>query len=103
MLNKIFISKGNGKNLNERLFLKFTPSGYEKVNYEKSRSIKLLELFSRKFSNDYIDKSSLLLYTSKNTKNYSLKRKKLKNTMLNYDENNNLCITLSKLNKLCSS
>ena len=98
-MNKIFISKRMNKNNINSKYSKVLSLGYDKIDYEKDKNLKLLEnLFSLKLNQDYIDKSSLLLYNSKKTKNYPLKRLNLKKTVYNYDENNNLFITFPKFN-----
>ena len=80
---------------------KILSSGYERIDFERDQKIKLLEnLFSLKLDKDYIDKSSLLLYNGKKTKNYPLKRKYLEKTIYEYDENNNLYITFPKFNSV---
>ncbi len=85
------------KNKFDPLYSKVLSSGYDKIDFERDRKIKLLEnLFSLKLDQDYIDKSSLLLYNAHKTKNYPLKRKYLKNTIYNYDKDNNLYITFPK-------
>ena len=101
-MNKIFISKRmNKNNISNSKYSKVLSSGYDKIDYEKDKNLKLLEnLFSLKLNQDYIDKSSLLLYNSKKTKNYPLKRMNLKKTVYNYDENNNLFITFPKFNSV---
>ena len=100
-MNKIFISKRMNKNDINSKYSKVLSSGYDKMDYDKKKNLKLLEkLFSLKLNQDYIDKSSLLLYNSKKTKNYPLKRMNLKKTIYNYDENNNLFITFPKFNSV---
>ena len=97
MLNKIFIAKRMNKNTFEPYYAKVLYSGYDKADFEKDRKLKLLEnLFSLKLDQDYIDKSSLLLYNGRKTRNYPLKRKYLKKTIYQYDEDNNLYITFPK-------
>ena len=101
MLNKIFISKRMNKNNFAPLKSKVLSSGYDRIDFERDRKIKLLEnLFSLKLDKDHIDKSSLLLYNCKKTKNYPLKRLYLKETVYNYDEDNNLYITFPKFNSV---
>ena len=100
-MNKIFISKRLNKNNVNPKYSKVLSSGYDKIDYEKGKNLKLLErLFSLKLNQDYIDKSSLLLYNSRKTRNYPLKRMHLKKTVYNYDENNNLFITFPKFNSV---
>lgn len=101
MLNKIFISKRMNKNNFAPLKSKVLSSGYDHIDFERDRKLKLLEnLFSLKLDKEHIDKSSLLLYNCKKTKNYPLKRKYLKKTVYNYDEDNNLYITFPKFNSV---
>ena len=101
MLNKIFLTKRMNKNIFDPMYSKVLSSGYDHMDYEKDRKMKLLEnLFNLKLDKDYIDKSSLLLYTCKKTKNYPLKRRNLKKTIYNYDENNNLYLTFPKSNSV---
>ena len=96
MLNKIFISK-KGKDAFEPSYSKVLSSGYDKIDFERRRQIKLLQnLFWNKLDKDYIDKCSLLLYRCRKTKNYPFKRKNIKKTIYKYDENNDLYITLPK-------
>ncbi len=69
------------------------------AEYEKDREIKILEGFlKKKFSKDYIDKLSVLLHNSKNKTNYSKKRNNIKKTIYKLDNNNELYLTLPKLN-----
>ena len=83
------------------LYTKVLSSGFDKPDFERDKNLKLLEnLFCLKFDQDYIDKSSLLLYNSPKTRNYPQKRKKLRKTIYNYDENNNLYITFPKFNSV---
>ena len=101
MLNKIFISQGKTKDIFDPLYSKVLSSGFDRIDFERDREIKLLQnLFSRKFDQDYIDKCSLLLYRCKKTKNYPVKRMHIKKTIYNFDENNDLYITLPKFNSL---
>ena len=101
MLNKIFIPKLMNKNIFAPLKSKVLSSGYYNNDYERERKLKLLEnLFSLKLDKEYIDKSSLLLYNCRNTKNYALKRNHLRKTIYDYDENNNLYITFPKFNSV---
>lgn len=89
------------KNIFDPMYSKVLSSGYDHMDYEKDRKMKLLEnLFNLKLDKDYIDKSSLLLYTCKKTKNYPLKRRNLKKTIYNYDEDNNLYLTFPKSNSV---
>ena len=53
-------------------------------------------LLSLKLDQEYIDKSSLLLYNCRKTRNYPKKRRYLKNTIYSYDKDNNLYITFPK-------
>ena len=101
MLNKIFISQGKTKDIFNPLYSKVLSSGFDKIDFERDREIKLLQnLFSRKFDQDYIDKCSLLLYRCKKTNNYPVKRMHIKKTIYNFDENNDLYITLPKFKSL---
>lgn len=101
MLNKIFISQGKTKDIFDPLYSKVLSSGFDRIDFERDREIKLLQnLFSRKFDQDYIDKCSLLLYRCKKTNNYPVKRMHIKKTIYNFDENNDLYITLPKFNSL---
>lgn len=101
MLNKIFISQGKTKDIFNPLYSKVLSSGFDRIDFERDREIKLLQnLFSRKFDQDYIDKCSLLLYRCKKTNNYPVKRMHIKKTIYNFDENNDLYITLPKFNSL---
>lgn len=101
MLNKIFISQGKNKDIFDPLYSKVLSSGFDRIDFERDREIKLLQnLFSRKFDQDYIDKCSLLLYRCKKTNNYPVKRMHIKKTIYNFDENNDLYITLPKFNSL---
>lgn len=101
MLNKIFITKGKSKDTFDPLTTKVLSSGFDKPDFERDRNMKLLEnLFSLKLDQNYIDKSSLLLYNSKKTRNYPQKRKYLRKTVYNYDQNNNLYITFPKFNSV---
>ena len=79
MLNKIFISQGKNKDIFDPLYSKVLSSGFDRIDFERDREIKLLQnLFSRKFDQDYIDKCSLLLYRCKKTNNYPVKRMHIK-------------------------
>lgn len=99
MLNKIFISQGKTKDIFDPLYSKVLSSGFDKIDFERDREIKLLQnLFSRKFDQDYINKCSVLLYRCKKTNNYPVKRMHIKKTIYNFDENNDLYITLPKFN-----
>lgn len=101
MLNKIFISQGKTKDIFDPLYSKVLSSGFDRIDFERDREIKLLQnLFSRKFDQDYIDKCSLLLHRCKKTNNYPVKRMHIKKTIYNFDENNDLYITLPKFNSL---
>ena len=53
--------------------------------------------FEKRFSKDYIDKLTTLLYNSRNKKDYSIKRKNLKQTIFKLDENERFYLTLPKL------
>ena len=53
--------------------------------------------FEKRFSKDYIDKLSTLLYNSRNKKDYSIKRKNLKQAIFKLDENERFYLTLPKL------
>ena len=53
--------------------------------------------FEKRFSKDYIDKLTTLLYNSRNKKDYSLKRKNLKQAIFKLDENERFYLTLPKL------
>jgi len=101
MLNKIFVPQGKIKDIFDPLYSKVLSSGFDKIDFERDREIKLLQnLFSRKFDQDYIDKCSLLLYRCKKTNNYPVKRMHIKKAIYNFDENNDLYITLPKFNSL---
>ena len=47
---------------------------------------------------EYIDKSSLLFHSCKNTKNYPYLRQNLDKTIYDYDKNNELIIAFPKFN-----
>lgn len=97
MLNKIFISKRISKYPFDPLYSKVLYAGFDRVDFERDRQIKLLEnLLSLKLDQEYIDKSSLLLYNCRKTRNYPKKRRYLKNTIYSYDKDNNLYITFPK-------
>ncbi len=97
MLNKIFIAKKLSKYPFDPMYSKVLYSGFDRVDFERDRELKLLQnLFSLKLDQEHIDKSSLLLYNCRKTRNYPLKRKYLKNTVYNYDKDNNLYITFPK-------
>ena len=53
--------------------------------------------FEKRFSKDYIDKLTTLLYNSRNKKDYSIKRKNLKQAIFKLDENERFYLTLPKL------
>lgn len=96
-MNKIFENKERKNNLKKN-----TPFPYLKssVEYEKDREIKIIEgLSEKKLSKDYIDKLTVLLYNSKNKENYSKKRNNIKKAIYKLDDNNELYLTLPKLNK----
>lgn len=101
MLNKIFLAKRMNKKMFAPYYSKVLYSGFDKADFERDRNIKLLEnLLSLKLNQDYIDKSSLLLYNCRKTRNYPLKRKNLKKTVYMYDKENNLYITFPKFNSV---
>ena len=96
MLNKIFISSGSHKNIFTPVNTKVLSSGYDINDFERERKLKILKNLSKKYNKDYIDKCTLLLYRSKKTKDYALKRKNIAKTIYKYDENKNLYVTLPK-------
>ena len=96
-MNKIFENKEKKNNLKKN-----TPYPYLKARgeYEKDREIRIIEgLAGKKLSKDYIDKLTVLLYNSKNKENYSQKRNNIKKAIYKLDENNELYLTLPKINK----
>lgn len=105
MLNKIFVSSGSHKNIFTPANTKVLSSGYDMNDFERERKLKILKNLSKKYSKDYIDKCTLLLYRSKKTKDYSLKRQNIAKTIYKYDENKDLYVTLPKfksVNKILS-
>ena len=96
-MNKIFENKEKKNNLKKKTPLPYLKSRGE---YEKDREIRIIEgLAGKKLSKDYIDKLTVLLYNSKNKENYSQKRNNIKKAVYKLDNNNELYLTLSKLNK----
>ena len=71
---------------------------YIKGESEKEHEIRILgnQINNIKFNKDYIDKLSLLLHDSIKYKNYSFKRKNIKNITYKYNENKELLLTLKK-------
>ena len=96
MLNKIFVSSGSHKNIFTPINAKVLSSGYDINDFERERKLKVLKNLSKKYDKDYIDKCTLLLYRSKKTKNYALKRQNIAKTIYKYDENKDLYVTLPK-------
>ena len=94
---KIFENKERKHNLKKSMPFPYLKSGGE---YEKDREIRIIEgLAGKKLSKDYIDKLTVLLYNSKNKENYSQKRNNIKKAVYKLDNNNELYLTLPKLNK----
>ena len=100
MLNKIFVSSGSHKNIFTPVNTKVLSSGYDINDFERERKLKILKNLSKKYNKDYIDKCTLLLYRSKKTKNYALKRQNIQKTIYKYDENKDLYVTLPKFNSV---
>lgn len=100
MLNKIFVSSGSHKNIFTPVNTKVLSSGYDINDFERERKLKILKNLSKKYSKDYIDKCTLLLYRSKKTKDYPLKRRNIQKTIYKYDENKDLYVTLPKFNSV---
>ena len=74
------------------------PNNRSKKNSDKEDEIKTLDnLFKKKFSRDYMDRLTTLLYNSKDKKDYSQKRKNLEKTIFKLDENQKLYLTLPKI------
>ena len=96
MLNKIFVSSGSHKNIFTPINAKVLSSGYDINDFERERKLKVLKNLSKKYDKDYIDKCTLLLYRSKKTKDYALKRQNIAKTIYKYDENKDLYVTLPK-------
>ena len=94
-MNKIFESDQKSNNKKKKLIpLK------ARGESEKDREIRMIEnLYQKKFSKDYIDKLTILLYNSKNKVNYSKKRNNIKKAIYKLDENNEYYLTLPKLKK----
>ena len=94
---KIFENKERKHNLKKSMPFPYLKS---KGEYEKDREIRIIEgLAGKKLSKDYIDKLTVLLYNSKNKENYSKKRNNINKAIYKLDENNELSLTLPKLNK----
>ena len=93
LLSKIFQSEKQDKNKR-----KLPSSIKTRGESEKDREIKVLEnLYSKKLNKDYIDKLSIILYSSKNKTDYPQKRNNLQKTIYKYDDKNELYLTLPKL------
>ena len=95
LLNKIF-QTDKKSNSNKK------PPQYSLIKsreeLEKEHEIKVLENFlQKKLTKDYIDKISILLYNSKTKTNYPQKRNNIQKTIYKYDDNNELYLTLPKL------
>ena len=96
MINKILLlkEKSNSSNL---IHLKSKSINNSLEERSKLCEIKLIDnLFNKKLKKEYIDKSSLLFYSCKNIKNYPYLRKNIDKTIYDYDENNELIVTIPK-------
>ena len=97
-MNKIFVSDLNSNNKKRKISP--IPALKARGESEKDREIRIIEgLRSKKYSQEYIDKLSVLLYNSKNKINYSQKRNNIKKAIYKLDDNNELYLTLPKLRK----
>ena len=77
------------------------PKRPQRIGYssEKQHQINFLHnLFRKKLNEDYLKKLSLLLYSSKYTTNYPTKRNNITETVYKFDSNNELYLTLPKIN-----
>ena len=98
MLSKIFEcqKKSNSQRKRTEVPKKKNQFGYSS---EKQHQINFLhDLFRKKLNEDYLRKLSLLLYSSKYTSNYPAKRNNITETVYKFDANNELYLTLPKIN-----
>lgn len=102
MMDKIFLATEDDKKANEAMFTKVQSMGYSKGEFEKEKQLKILEgLLNKKFSKDYIEKCSLLLYSYKSPKynnfqnqKYPFLRSNLDKAIYSYDDQNDQYLTL---------